>query len=129
MNTFRGQKADIIGKATFYVYFKKSKILALRKPGRENKWGLTFLHGANLIFKKEIFKKVQFCDISIGEDDHLVKDCLKNELKVYSTDRFNYVYIRYDINQHATKRTEEEYLKDCTIIGKTDDYKSHITRK
>lgn len=126
----KNDKVDVIGKATFFVYFKRYKTLALKRVGKENTHGISFLTGATLIFKKKIFEKVKFADISLGEDDRFISDCIKRGIRTFSADRFNFVYIRYGGKTHHTyKIDDKDYMKGCDIIKKTDDFMSYITRK
>ncbi|MFP5110353.1 glycosyltransferase [Neobacillus sp. C211] len=60
-------KAELVGKSSFYIYFKKKQELRLYNPHHENSWIINngqnlyktshFLSGATLIFKKRTFGK------------------------------------------------------------------------
>ena len=118
--------ADVIGKATTYVYFEASKTLAIRSPKRDNRY-VYRVEGPTLLFKKEVFNTVKFADKSLGEDIQFCKDCTKNGIKIYSSDIYNYIYIRHgQKDKHAWNISDEFYLKLCKVVGKTDDYKSFI---
>ncbi len=126
----RNNKIGVIGKATFFVYFEKNKILALKRVDKENTSGAFFLTGATLIFKKRIFEKVKFADISLGEDDRFVMDCIKKGIQTFSSDRFNFVYIRYGAKSHHTYKIDnKDYMKGCDLIMKTDNFIDFIMRK
>ncbi|WP_427339123.1 glycosyltransferase [Caloranaerobacter sp. DY30410] len=120
--------ADIVGKSTTFVYFEASKILAIRNPRKENRY-LTRIEGPTMIIKKDVFKKIKFRNITLGEDVNFCKDCIKKGFKIYSHDKYNYVYIRHGkTSTHTWKITDEYFKKLCIKIGKVEDYKSYIEK-
>lgn len=115
--------ADVVGKYTTYVYFEDSKILAIRNSKRDNRY-VYRIEGPTLVFKKEVFNKIKFQDKSLGEDIQFCKDCTKNGIKMYATDKYNYVYIRHgSLDKHAWNIKDELFKKLCRVIGKVDDYR------
>ncbi len=117
--------AYIIGKTTTYVYFTKEKILALRNINRENQY-VHRVEGPTLIFKKDVFKKVKFQNKNLGEDISFCEDCTKNNYKIYSTSRDNFIYIRNKESTHTWKINNKCYLEQCVQICKTDNFKKYI---
>ncbi|WIV11199.1 glycosyltransferase family A protein [Proteiniborus sp. MB09-C3] len=118
--------ADVVGKYTTYVYFQDTKTLAIRNPKRDNRY-VYRIEGPTLVFRKEIFNKIKFQNKSLGEDNQFCKDCIKNGIKLYATDRYNYVYIRHNsTDKHAWNIRDELYKKLCKVIGEVDDYISFI---
>ncbi len=118
--------SDIVGKYCTYVYFEDSKTLAIRNPKRQNRY-VYRLEGPTLVFRKKISSTIKFHDISLGEDIQFCKDCTKNGIKLYATDKFNYIYIRHgSSDKHAWNIRDELYKKLCKIIGHVDDYVSYI---
>ncbi len=128
LKAFRTTKADVVGKATSYVYFEKDKILTLRNTGRENCYA-QHVDGPSIIFRKRVLKKVRFRNISLGEDYWFCKDCLTNGLKIYSTSRFHHVYMRHANAKEHTWSIENEKLKEwwCEFVAKGKiDYRKYI---
>ncbi|WP_242863232.1 glycosyltransferase family protein [Caloranaerobacter ferrireducens] len=128
INAYSYTDAEIIGKCSYYIYFEDSKILAIKHPNNENMY-TKFIKGSTLTFKKEIFNKVKFPNKSSNEDIQFLKNCINNSFKIYSTDRFNYVYIRHNCtNEHTWKIQNKDLLKECIIINSNiEDYKSKVT--
>jgi glycosyltransferase involved in cell wall biosynthesis len=127
MEYFNKTNADLIGKRTIYMYFEDEKILAINKPGKENKFVNQGLKGATLLFKKVIIKKVWFPKLNLGEDTFFIRLCIKNRFKVYSTDKDNYVCLRTSKKDHHTWNINNEYLlKKSSIVCRTDDYKPFV---
>lgn len=122
VNAFKYTEAGVVGKNTVYSYLEGPQLLALRYPNQENRY-CEYVAGSTLTVKKEIFNYIKFKELSRGEDTKFLMDCIKFGVKIYATDRFNHVVIRrHDISTHSWKITENEFLKNCTIIKKTNDY-------
>lgn len=116
VEAFQLTNADVVGKATSFVYFKKSKTLAIRHPKKENKY-VFHMDGPTMSIRKHVFDKIKFRNISKEVDAYFSKDCITNGYKIYSTDRFHHVYIRQESpNDHCWKISDEEHLKMCDII-------------
>lgn len=127
VKAFERTNADIVGKATSFVYFRSSKILAVRFPGRENRY-VEHMHGSTLFIRRRVFKKVKFANIPKGVDTQFSKDCIRNGFKIYSTNKYHYVYIRdRSIKNHTWQISDEELLKYCTIVKKDiKDFKKFV---
>lgn len=120
---FKKTDASVIGKAVIYVYFEDTKILAVKKLGDENNY-VKYVHGPTIIFKRKVFEKVKFKHLDIGEDGQFCRDCYENGFKIYSTDRNNFVYLRHkSLDQHYWKISNDELLKKCVVITKTNNYR------
>lgn len=127
IKSFDNRNTKLVGKHTIYVYFIKEKVLALKDIGHENQL-LYFLNGATMVFKKEIFKNVQFRDISVNEDVFFCKDCVKNGIMPYSGNKYHFVYLRHpSTNNHTWKISNEQLMKRyCSFVGNVDDFKPYI---
>ncbi len=129
VKAFKHTEASVVGKCSHLVYFQQLGLLAIRNPKNENKY-VKFVNGSTLLFKKSIFDKVQFPDISIGEDTRFCGRCIKNGIKIYSTDRYDHVYIRQKSKAtHTWKITDKVLLGNfCKPIMHTKDYKSYADK-
>ncbi|MCY6370532.1 glycosyltransferase family A protein [Clostridium ganghwense] len=122
MNTFKYVDTELVGKLCYYVYLEKSNTLAVICPNMENRY-VHFLSGSGLIIKKEVFDTVKFSSTPQGSDSIFLRECTKNGFRMYSADRFNYVYIRRaSKKEHTWKVSDDVYLKSCEIITVTDNY-------
>lgn len=119
--------AALVGKYTTYVYFTEEKILALRNINRENQY-VKRVEGPTLLFKKEIFRKIKFQPKNLGEDISFCEDCIKNNFKIFSTSRNNFVYIRNKEKFHTWKINNKSYLEQCIKICQTDSFKNFILK-
>jgi cellulose synthase/poly-beta-1,6-N-acetylglucosamine synthase-like glycosyltransferase len=126
MKALKEKNADIVGKATIYMYFEDLNSLVIHRPGRENKY-ITKLKGATLLFKKQVMEKVRFPKKNMGEDAFFVKQCKNQGFVLYSTDRCNYACLRTSTPGHHTwGRSTDWLLERSSVLCKTDDYKSLV---
>ncbi|OLS03671.1 CgeB family protein [Tissierella creatinophila] len=127
INTFKFTNAHIVGKYSVYVYLENYETLVLQYPDLENRY-MDYVNGSTLTFKKEIFNKVKFRDDSKSEETLFLEDSLKEGFKIYASDRFNYSTIkRTDLDSNSWKLTEKDFMKKCTVIEKTKDFRSIVT--
>ncbi|NMB07543.1 MAG: glycosyltransferase family 2 protein [Tissierellia bacterium] len=127
IKAFEYSDALLIGKATIFVYFVQNKILAIKDSGLENQY-VYFVNGSTMIFKKELFEKVKFRNISCSEDLYFCKDCIENNIKIYSLNKYHIVYIRQsNLDKHTWKLKNEDLFRlYCHPIGKVDDFIPYI---
>lgn len=127
IKSFDNANTKLIGKHTIYVYFTKEKNLAIKDQGHENQF-LYFLNGATMLFKKEIFKKIRFRNISVNEDVFFCKDCVKSGIMPYSGNKYHFVYLRHpSTNNHTWKISNKHLMKlYCNLVGNVDDFKPYI---
>jgi GT2 family glycosyltransferase len=111
--------ADVVGKSSFYIYFKKNHELRLYNPNRENRWIRNngsyqtsyFFSGATLVWKKKIFTKVRFPDVNRGEDSGFQRQCFENGMKMYALSKDHYAYLRYPNSSHHHSDVKEPLLR------------------
>lgn len=124
---FDTTKADVIGKATYFIYFKQSDQLAISRNGKENSY-VNFLAGPTLIFNKKVFAKVKFRKLNLGEDKHFLQDCLSVNFKLYSSDRYDFLYYRQESKENHTWKIEDErFIKHCELLCKINDSNNFIS--
>ncbi|AGY78215.1 glycosyltransferase [Clostridium autoethanogenum] len=115
MNVFKYTDAQITGKCSRFIYFKENNELGIFLPNFENQFTRT-VAGGTILFKKEIFEKVKFKKVTVGEDNFFLDDCLKAGIKMFSSDKYNYVYMRNrNLNDHTWRISQQdlfaEYVK------------------
>ncbi len=131
MHAFQYTDADIVGKATYFVYLEEKQILALRNPYQEYTYLYegSFLDGGKKIVKRKVFDQVQFKDVSNLEDVFFCQDCMRKGFKIFSADKYNLTYIRQPNKAHHTWKEEDDKILSwgCLILSHTDDYKTMVT--
>lgn len=127
MNCFRYTDADVVGKYSYYCCIRELGILAIRFPGLENRYS-DFLSGATMVARKDVFSRVRFKDRPSGTDTQFYRDCIENGIRLYSSDRFNYLCMRYpDSRAHTWNISSEEFLKKCSVVPVSDNFIGHVT--
>ncbi len=128
MAAFNYTYADIIGKTCRFIYFQSVSILGLYEASPQFTY-VDYVVGATMIFKKDILDHIKFRNINRGEDSEFQKDCLRQDRKIFSVDKYNYVTIRHhSFEPHTYVFSDCEYLNSCQTTWKTRDYISPISR-
>lgn len=126
IRTFDRVNAHIVGKSCRYIYFESSSTLGLHEPYPEYSY-VTYVPGATMIIKREVFDKVKFPDLNAGEDNAFQDECLKQGFLIYATDRFDYVTIRrQDKDTHTFKLDDQTYMSFCKELIPTKDFRPLI---
>lgn len=122
MQAMLSSNADIVGKATWYLYFERSSTLALFSRHPENAY-VNYVTGATLLINKDIFNSIKFSAMNVGEDVDFVAECKEHGFRIYSTDRSDFVGIRRSLtSSHTWQESDEHILNQCQIIANTDNY-------
>ncbi|EOP57455.1 MULTISPECIES: glycosyltransferase [Bacillus cereus group] len=126
--------ADMVGKSTIFIYYLGNQMLTLFNEKKEfmelyleEELYEKYLVGATLVFKKRIFGDVTFERVNDGEDTLFLKACLKRGFKLYSTSKYNYVYIRYpNIRHHTSTFQEHKLLEKSRVLRSVANFKEYI---
>jgi spore maturation protein CgeB len=113
MNPFEYTDAHIVGKQTYYSYMEESETLGVEFPNFENQYVNSLCESA-FIMKKEIWNQIKFNHINIKTFKMFFQDCINNGKKLYSADRFNYVYMK------------PQTTSECKIVRYMGNYIKHI---
>jgi glycosyltransferase involved in cell wall biosynthesis len=127
MKEFSNSNISIIGKSSYYVYFKNRRALMLVQ-NKENSFEET-VAGATFIFRKEVYKNVQFEKRSRAEDYFFIEQCKEFGYKIFATTKNDFAVIRHNSNNHTWKITDEEFLDWGELITHTDDFTSIVSSK
>lgn len=131
VDTFKTVDCDIVGKLTAFVYFESLKSLGIWNWNMyENKYSPGVMD-SSLVFNRNILKKVAIPNIQYPELSVFQNNCLNYGIKIYSTDRFNYVFHRHPQSQiqHTWNKKEEEFLRESKIIKRdVVDYSKYVIR-
>jgi glycosyltransferase involved in cell wall biosynthesis len=130
MEIFNNTNAQLVGKGKSFMYFERQKLLTIRRLGTENKAGKSSLKGGTLIFKKEIYPKIKFPSrTGAGTDSAFVGMCIRRKIKIHTTSRYNYVYIRKrNSGFHTFKLSNKRLKQKSQIIGRVKNYKQYTTK-
>ncbi|WP_432401146.1 glycosyltransferase family 2 protein [Wukongibacter sp. M2B1] len=110
---------DIVGKRTCFMYFEDRKKLGIFAPNNENRFVKNvYVMDSSMIIKREVLENISF-PITSHPAEVLTRfqdACFKNSVKVYSTNRFDYVVHRRNPSTHTWSISDDTMLKWCQII-------------
>lgn len=108
--------ADVVGKKASYIYIEGRDLFALRNP-RDEHCFTDFVAGPTLVWRREVTEKVRFPDKNRGEDSSFLYDVTKNGMKIFSSDRFNFVQMRFAKSEHTWEADELELLANSKVVS------------
>lgn len=114
MNVFKYTDAKVVGKGSCFIYFEDTSTLGIYSPNRENKYVSGGIAGGTLTFQKEILDRVKFRQIKgHGTDYFFLNDCNDANIRMFSADKYNYVYMKHkNVNEHTWKVSSEELMNN-----------------
>ncbi|WP_429144827.1 glycosyltransferase family protein [Aeromonas veronii] len=114
---FNFSGADVVGKDSYFCYVESKNIMAVKQPGKDNRYS-DFISGGTLVIRRQVFDKVKFHSRNRGEDTNFLKDCKENGFTIYSSDKYNFIQMRYtNTSAHTWTIEDAEYLKNCSLIS------------
>lgn len=127
--TMERSQADVVGKRTYFSYLMDKQLLIIRFPSRQNR-STDLVAGRTIVAKKSVCNHVKFPNCSLGEDVGFLRKCRERGLRIFSSSKYNYVYMRRSLPNHTLKVTDGYLLsKNCKIIGYTLHYKQLASGK
>ncbi|MEV0828710.1 glycosyltransferase family protein [Nonomuraea rubra] len=122
VRSFDYSDAEMTGKGAHYAYFEGSNTTMLRLPGLEHRYSW-LVQGGTFLGKADLFRTYPFADITRGEDTHLVRRLKEDGVKIYSADRFNFVYWRSaDTAMHTWQADHIKLTRNAqfSFVGRPD---------
>ncbi|REE91549.1 glycosyl transferase family 2 [Paenibacillus taihuensis] len=126
MRSFRNSKAALVGKRAYFIHLSGSKML-LQRFYAQNRF-VPILAGGTISYKKSVWNKVKFANLSLGEDVRFCRDCRRRGFKLYAGDKYNFCALRRkQHNSHTWKVSDREFInhpytrivrKNCTAYKK-----------
>ena len=111
-------KGAVVGKAEHYVYLQKTGQFVLRRAGESHQLR-KFVHGATLVFPRNLAVSLPFQNLRCGEDTAFLQSCLEAGLRVYSGSRRNYIYMRRGDEAGHTWMAPDAYFTDRGVLLRT----------
>jgi hypothetical protein len=110
-------EADIVGKWSRLIFLESVPCTGVIFPGHEHRY-TELVGGGTIIAKRSVFEAVRFADRSVGEDTEFLRECGALGFRTYSTDRFNFVYMRYrDDTRHTFRANELHHLSNMRVLS------------
>lgn len=128
MAAFDYSQADIVGKSSRFIYFASKSILGLYKPCPEFSY-VDYVVGATMVFKKAVWQKIKFPDVTEGEDTKFQQDSIDGGFKIFAADRYNYVTVRdQNRNKHTFQLDDDTYISYCHRLIHVKNFLPLISR-
>lgn len=140
MLAFQYTNAQIVGKGVHFVYFESNFALGIRLPIAvpysleegvffENRYTRgPSLSGGTFMIKREVFGKVRFPSVNLGEDVKFLQECTRRNILIYGADRYNYVYMRHgDRMDHTWSVNSDFVYRQAHILQQGGDFLPMIT--
>ena len=105
--------ADLVGKQAHYLHLRSRNIVMCRFPEREHRF-TDLVMGPTLVGARELFRKHQFEERTVGEDTELQQRLISEGARIYSADRFNFVQVRGD-HGHTWTIDDNELLANSDV--------------
>ncbi|HEX6468127.1 MAG TPA: glycosyltransferase [Streptosporangiaceae bacterium] len=107
--------ADIVGKRACYVQLRAINATLLSKPDLEHTY-CNLVRGGTIVASGDALRHLRFDDVPRGSDTRLMRRAGEEGIKIYSADRFNYVYVRNaNPNEHTFQVNDAELLKQARV--------------
>ncbi|SDH98984.1 Spore maturation protein CgeB [Sinosporangium album] len=113
VRAFDFSAAEIVGKGAHYTYFPHRDTTVFRLPGLEHRYA-HLIQGATILATADLLRAIPFEAVNAGEDTRLVRRCKEDGIKIYSSDRFNFIYMRgSDAGAHTWQAEDHKLLRNA----------------
>lgn len=113
IRAFDYSEAEMVGKGAHYTYFPDRDITVFRLPGLEHRYA-HLVQGATIVAKADLLRAFMFEPVNAGEDTRLVRRCKAEGIKIYSADRFNFVYMRgTNATAHTWQAADHKLMRNA----------------
>jgi glycosyltransferase involved in cell wall biosynthesis len=107
--------ADIVGKRACYVQLRAINATLLSKPELEHSY-CNLVRGGTILASGDALRGLRFDHLPRGSDTKLMRRAKDEGIRIYSADRFNYVYVRSaNPNEHTFQVNDAELLKQARV--------------
>ena len=126
---FNKVDADIIGKATSFMYLEGRKFLVLYNPNKEFKY-VAHVPDATMIYSRRVFNQVKFAPITLGVEIDFQRRCLEAGFKVFSGDKYDFAIFRsVNPDDHTWQEKDKELLRYSKVITAIKSYRHLVVRR
>lgn len=109
--------ATVYGKRSFHAHVEGADCTVVRHEGHEFEYTKLVMGGTLLVRRSDI-GDIRFEAVPSGTDTRFLKACTERGLKIFSTDRFNYLMIRRATTAHHTWQiSDDDFLSTSRRLG------------
>ncbi|WP_238999277.1 glycosyltransferase family protein [Segeticoccus rhizosphaerae] len=107
--------AQVVGKQAHFLYAAEIDATILRYPEREHCY-TDFVAGPTIMTNRDLLLKHPFPEVRRGEDSGFLRSTVAAGAQVYSSDRYNFVQMRYGSgHQHTWLASDAELLANAEV--------------
>ncbi|GAA0375706.1 glycosyl transferase [Acrocarpospora corrugata] len=124
VRTFDYSEAEMVGKGAHYTYFPDKNVTVYRLPGLEHRYA-HLVQGATILAKADLLRSIPFEPVNAGEDTRLVRRLKEDGIRIYSADRFNFVYMRgSDASAHTWQAADYKLTRNAqfSFVGHPEQH-------
>jgi hypothetical protein len=113
---FSYTNADIVGKRACYVRLLGMNATLLSSPEAEHTYN-DLVRGGTLVVRGDVLRELRFDHVPRGSDTKLLRRADEAGIRIYSGDRFNYLYVRNaDPSAHTWQVSDAALLKSAQVV-------------
>lgn len=105
-------QAALVGKTSFFCYVESTDDFALRFPDKHYRY-FKHVQGGTLMWSREKTDYLTFEKVRQGTDSRFLKSLQASGHKIYSSDPFNFVHVRYRGGHNHTWAIEDEKFMEA----------------
>ncbi|HKX74687.1 MAG TPA: glycosyltransferase, partial [Acidimicrobiia bacterium] len=124
IDAFTYTEADVVGKWAHYAYLEGIDATIFRYGDFEHTYH-DVLAISTLLIKRQIFEHHRFPAMPVGSGSVFLRNVRADGARIYSADRFNYLYNRYSAGGHHTFPVSDLQLASNSVLvcqGKNLDH-------
>ncbi|GAA0969182.1 glycosyltransferase [Acrocarpospora macrocephala] len=124
VRSFDYSEAEMVGKGAHYTYFPDRNETVYRLPGLEHRYA-HLVQGATILAKADLLRSIPFEPVNAGEDTRLVRRLKEDGIRIYSADRFNFVYMRgSDASAHTWQAADYKLTRNAqfSFVGHPEQH-------
>jgi spore maturation protein CgeB len=108
--------AGIVGKRACYLRLLGMNATLLSSPEAEHTYN-DLVRGGTLVARGDVLRELRFDHVPRGSDTKLLRRADEAGIRIYSGDRFNYIYIRgADPSAHTWQVSDAALLKSAPVV-------------
>jgi spore maturation protein CgeB len=109
--------ATVYGKRTFHAHVEGPDCTVVRHEGHEFAY-TSLVMGGTLLVRRADIGDLRFEAVPAGTDTRFLKACAARDLRIFSTDRFNYLMVRRATTSHHTWQiSDEDFMSTSRSLG------------
>jgi glycosyltransferase involved in cell wall biosynthesis len=106
--------AALVGKQAHHMYLEAQHLTIVRFPEREHRF-TDFVMGPTIMTGRDVALAHPFGDLGRGEDTDFLRRVAADGLPIYSSDRYNFVQMRYGSAHHTWEASSAELLANARV--------------